>query len=171
MCLSESKPMHMYDIYVCIILWDMYVFKPEWLLSTLWKQTIFSFPTPSICCPWWQSRMTELGFVRPVVRKKLQAQERMRVYAFRKNFFFLFVLLTLLGMFYGPGIIMYNSWNPNGDRSSPQNENSNAHSRMRGGSRAWISIDSQPFVSATKNHGRVFRRTSCTHRRAFRFAF
>lgn len=100
--------------------------------------------------------MTELGFVRPVVRRKLQAHERMRVYALRKNLFFLFVLLTLLGMLYGPGIVVYNTRSRNGDRSSPQNENSNAHSRIRGGSRAWISIDSQPFVSATKNHGRVF---------------
>jgi hypothetical protein len=92
--------------------------------------------------------MTEVGFVPPVARKKLQVREQRRIQALHQNRLASFALCTMIFSF-----IIYNVWYIRWVKTSVIDDAAEYHAllggRPQGGlrGRAWISQDSQPFVS------------------------
>lgn len=98
--------------------------------------------------------MTEIGFVPPVARKKLQAREQRRIHTINQNRLISLVLCAMVFSF-----VSYNIWYIRYVRASGKTngEDLPKASRKQGAlrGRAWVSQDSQPFVSAV---GRVMGR-------------
>jgi hypothetical protein len=96
--------------------------------------------------------MTEKGFVPPVARRKLHARESKRQRETRKNLLLLILLVVFIFLF-----VIYNVWyirsipdtnQSTGDAKNFEQQVISKPKKLRRG-RAWVSQNSQPFVSET----------------------